>query len=95
MIQCRIETLKTLRDGALLNIETAYLREYQMAIDDAIDALEKQIPRAVFYEGDGYADGEMVYDVAYCPACDACFEDGYNWEVNFCPNCGQRLDWGG
>jgi diketogulonate reductase-like aldo/keto reductase len=40
-----IETLKTLRDGALLNIETAYLYEYQMAINDAIDALEKQIPK--------------------------------------------------
>ena len=55
---------------------------------------EKEEPRAVRYEGDGYADGEMVYDAAFCPNCEHEFEeDSENWECEFCPNCGQRLRW--
>lgn len=54
----------------------------------------KEEPRAVHYEGDGYADGKMVYDMAYCPCCNHYFEeDSENWECDFCPNCGQRLRW--
>lgn len=56
---------------------------------------EYRIPKMVIYEGDGYADGEMVYDYAYCPNCNHEFEDGNeNWEdASFCPNCGQALRW--
>ena len=55
---------------------------------------EKDEPRAVHYEGDGYADGAMVYDMALCPNCEHIFEeDSENWECDFCPNCGQRLRW--
>jgi hypothetical protein len=57
---------------------------------------EKDIPMLVRYESDGYADGEPVYDVAYCPTCNREFEDGWDsWECTYCPNCGQRLKWGG
>jgi len=55
---------------------------------------EKDEPKAVRYEGDGYADGEMVYDMAFCPNCEHEFEeDSENWMCDFCPNCGQRLRW--
>ena len=40
-------------------------------MDMAISALEKQEPKMVLYSGDGYADGEMVYDMAECPTCGA------------------------
>ena len=54
----------------------------------------KDEPRAVRYEGDGYADGEMVYDYAFCPSCEHETEvDSENWGCDFCPNCGQRLRW--
>lgn len=55
---------------------------------------EKDEAKAVRYEGDGYADGEMVYDMAFCPNCEHEFEeDSENWECDFCPNCGQKLRW--
>ena len=61
------------------------------AMEMAFSALEKQIPKELIAEGDGYADGEMVYDSFYCPSCDYHMED---YEVkNYCPNCGQAIDW--
>ena len=60
----------------------------------AIQALEKQIPKKPEYEGDGYADGELVYDYAKCPICGHDFEYEINdWGCNYCSNCGQKLDW--
>lgn len=65
------------------------------AFDVALKALEKQIPRKPYYEGDGYADGELVQDYAKCPVCGYEFEYDINdWGCNYCSNCGQRLDWG-
>ena len=37
--------------------------------------LDKETPKKPYYEGDGYADGVMVYDVARCPNCDNVFEE--------------------
>lgn len=47
------------------------------------------------YEADGYDEnGELVYDMAYCPECRHSFEDNVNdWGSSFCPECGQALDW--
>lgn len=46
------------------------------------------------YEADGYADGHLVYDTAFCPECRHSFEEGVNdWGSAFCPDCGQALDW--
>ena len=58
-------------------------------------AIGKLIPRKPTYEGDGYGDdGNLIYDTAYCPICNHSFEYGINdWESNYCPNCGQALDW--
>lgn len=42
-------------------------------------------------EGDGFADGEIVYDVWYCENCNHCIEtDDYDLLPNFCPNCGMK-----
>lgn len=63
------------------------------AAEIAVRAMRKQIPKELIAEGDGYADGEMVYDSFYCPSCDYHMED---YEVkNYCPNCGQAIDFGG
>ena len=45
-------------------------------------------------EGDGYADGEIVYDVWRCSECDHVIDDGTdNPELlpNYCPNCGAKM----
>ena len=45
-------------------------------------------------EGDGYADGELVYDVWYCSECNHCIDDGTDdpkMLPNYCPNCGMKM----
>ena len=64
------------------------IEDYSLC-DMAISALEKQIPKELIAEGDGYADGSMVYDSFYCPSCDHYME----WDEveDYCPNCGQKI----
>ncbi len=67
------------------------------ALNLAIEALEKQIPKKPDYEGDGYDEnGILIYDRAICPCCgnDDFEYDINNWGCKFCPDCGQALDWG-
>ena len=63
------------------------------ALDIAIEALEKQLPKRPNFSGDGYApDGTFVYDMWECPCCGEEYEVDYD-EYDYCPNCGQRLVW--
>ena len=63
-------------------------------LKEAKKALEKQISKRLIYEADGYADGVLVYDTAYCPICEHEFEYGINeWGSDYCQDCGQALDW--
>lgn len=82
-----IERLKRMTQSK--EIFRAY--EEQEACEMAIPALEKQIAKKLDYEGDGYADGEMVYDTWICPCCEERYEIGYD-EYDYCPNCGQHID---
>ena len=62
----------------------------------ALSALKKQIPQMVYLQGDGYADGYLVYDEALCPECGYMISDVYDPEYHYepyCPHCGQALDW--
>ena len=60
-----------------------------------VQALEKQIPKKPTYEGDGYApDGTFVFDEWLCPCCGKRYEVDYD-DYDFCPNCGQKIDWSG
>ena len=63
------------------------------ALEMAIKALEKQIPKKLTYEGDGYApDGTFVWDEWLCPCCGSRYEVDYD-DYDYCPNCGQKIDW--
>ena len=61
------------------------------AIDMAVEALQKHIPKEPIWEGDGYADGAMVYDTWRCPECDTPYEE--DEEYHYCPICGQQILW--
>lgn len=63
-----------------------------LAFIECKKALEKQIPKKPNLEGDGYADGQLVYDTWICPCCEKHYEVYYD-DYDFCPNCGQKLDW--
>lgn len=56
----------------------------------AIEALEKQVPKEPNYEGDGYSDGELVYDTWICPNCGKYYEVDYD-DYKYCPECGQAI----
>lgn len=59
------------------------------ALDVAIQALEKQIPKKVV------KDGEWSYK---CPCCGGCAKtetgDSFiDYRLDYCDGCGQKLDW--
>ena len=63
------------------------------AMNIALKALEKQIPKEPHYDGDGYApDGSFVWDEWLCPRCNSRFEVDYD-KYDYCPNCGQAIKW--
>nr|DAP10237.1 MAG TPA: Transcription initiation factor IIE, alpha FINGER, Transcription [Caudoviricetes sp.] len=64
--------------------------ETMEAIGMAIQALEKQVPKKVqlryIRKFDGFEDG-------VCPTCGWTVSRDYDVSDDFCPDCGQRLDW--
>ena len=78
-----------------LKADKEYLTDMKICdgeeMDVAIKALEKQIPKKPNIEGDGYADGQLVYDTWICPCCENHYEIDYD-NYDYCPNCGQHID---
>ena len=60
--------------------------------EDCREAREKRIPKTPEIEGDGYADGQLVYDTWICPGCGKHYEIDYD-DYDYCPSCGQAIDW--
>lgn len=58
------------------------------------EATKKQQAQKLEYEGDGLDEnGNIIYDTAYCPICHREFEVDYEKWMDYCPKCGQKLDW--
>lgn len=76
-VRKRLEELKPYEDTGLTPEQIAELKERGTA-------------KMPMYEGDGYADGKMVYDIWICPNCGTNYEVDYD-DYDFCPNCGQRI----
>ena len=78
-----------------LKADKEYLTDMKICdgeeIDIAIKALGKQISKKPNIEGDGYADGQLVYDTWICPCCENHYEIDYD-NYDYCPNCGQHID---
>lgn len=62
------------------------------ASEELKTAADKQKPMKPEYEGDGYADGQLVYDTWICPNCGERYEVDYD-DYAYCPKCGQAIDW--
>ena len=86
------------RDDAL----KAFYADYAYAAMDVIKRLPAADVAEVVHgewqgEGDGYADGELVYDVWNCSNCGYCIDDGTDDPERlpkYCPNCGAKMDGG-
>lgn len=64
--------------------------EYEQALYDGAQALEKQMPKKVIL---GYDERDSIC----CPNCKgeiAEMDDYDYYKHNYCPDCGQALDWG-
>lgn len=93
-----IETIKT----AIAEVEWEYPMDYAAAFDVAIEALEKQIPQKLKTEMlQTIIQGYLYEDKCYmCPLCgifrgNADYQPEKIIKYQFCPNCGQALDWSG
>lgn len=91
-----VEKLKNMRLFMQIedeNNDCKFTEDDYKANEMAIKALEKQIPKKPTYEGDGYAPaGTFVWDEWLCPCCETRYEVDYD-DYDYCPNCGQKLDW--
>ena len=72
------EAIKTIQ-VAIAEVEWEYPIDYSVAFETAIEALEKQIPKKL--KDDGWL---------YCPICG---RDVLMDKFDYCPDCGQALDW--
>lgn len=80
-----------------INLSITALKELQEyreigTVEECREAIEKQKPKTPDYEGNGYADGEIVYDIWICPNCGTEYEVDYD-KYKYCPECGQAIDW--
>ncbi len=87
-----IKMPETAIDAIESNMPTSGYYVLREALELAIEALKKDIAVKPDLEGDGYADGYMVYDTWICPTCGRDYEMDYQ-EYERCPHCGQLIDW--
>ena len=103
-----IQKLMPINDGDFL-VREEVIQEVlsQMAISSNPEAMRERILNLQgvsiqkhgewIGEADGYADGELVYDVWYCSECNHCIDDGTDspdFLPNYCSNCGAKMDGG-
>lgn len=79
------EAIKIL-EIAKTEVEWNYPLDYAIAIDTAISALEKQIPKKPISLGE-----DIDRDVGQCPNCKEII-DTYE-DYKYCSDCGQAIDW--
>lgn len=80
------------KDRVLKHREWGFCDMTMQALAMAGKALDKQIPKTPNLEGDGYSDGQLVYDTWICPNCGSRYEMDYE-EHKHCPNCGHKIRW--
>lgn len=70
--------------------------QLMLALDMAIEALEKQVPKKPTFEGKGFdGNGNITYETRICPCCgeEYAVDYYYYYDYKYCPWCGQMIDW--
>lgn len=88
----KVEDLNSAYDTAIKALEEVQQYRQIGTPESCRAAVEKQTVKKPDYEGDGYSDGQLVYDTWICPCCGQHYEVDYD-RYDYCPNCGQKLDW--
>lgn len=95
-------------EHGIAQLESMIGSGYAIDLNQGMDRIEQlggleEIGRAVqerpkhgtwYGEGDGYADGKIVYDVWECSQCGHIIDDGTDNQEqlpNYCPNCGAKM----
>ena len=73
---------------AIAEVEWYDPMEYSIAFEEAIEAMEKQIPKKPIFKDN---DGIRYTDSYRCPTCGGAFSG--TGIANFCYHCGQAIDW--
>lgn len=77
------QVLRDATDVAIQALEEVQQYRAIGTVDECREAVEKQTSKEPDYEGDGYSNGQLVYDTWICPCC------GHHYEVDydeFAPN---------
>ena len=78
-----IEWLKAIEEKYIHGGDDGFDEKRKVAINNAVDALEKQIPKKVIFQSE-------FEGLRYCPCCKVRF---IGWGMKYCGECGQALDW--
>ena len=62
----------------------------RVMVEKAIDGLEYRIPK----KPDSKYDRSRHQYIPICQTCNTELDEDKSSENNFCPNCGQAIDWG-
>lgn len=81
-----------MEDAAIEALEEVQQYRKIGTVEECREAVEKQISKEPDYEGDGYSNGQLVYDTWICPCCGHHYEVDYD-DYEYCPKCGQKIDW--
>ena len=73
------EAIEQLRERLAITDYRQQIPEYYEAIELAVEALEKQMPKKP--------------NKLNCPHCSFNGIDNSWWVFDFCPKCGQAIDW--
>lgn len=83
-----VKWLKAIEEKYIHGGDEDFDEKRKIAINTAIYALEKQIPKKTT-KRQYVPNGTLVY--GHCPNCNSFSKNFFN----YCRNCGQALDWSG
>lgn len=87
-----IEWIRSIEKKYIHGGDEAYDSKRKYALNMAIDALEKQIPKSLNDIRKIYAEWNKIIKAGRCPCCNAFIFETYSTST-VCVYCGQRLRW--